>query len=163
MGRYLNPVDVMGRYLNPSDQGERLHDLLRIVPSGRKTVNSRTPKAIHRRLRPAQVEELVAGYQAGSTVYQLAEQFRINRETVPKLLERSGVLAGNVPSPPLGSSKPPSCTPLGCHWSALASGLGATAAPCTLPSARLVYGCGTVRAESARRDQRNAWWLCDLI
>jgi hypothetical protein len=81
----------MGRYLNPSDQGERLHDLLQIVPSRPKTVNSRTPKAIHRRLRPAQVEELVIGYKTGSTVYQLAEQFRINRGTVAKLLEREGV------------------------------------------------------------------------
>jgi hypothetical protein len=64
-GRYLNPVEVMGRYLDPSDQGERLHDLLEIVPSRPKTVNSRTPKAIHRRLRPAQVEDLVIGYKAG--------------------------------------------------------------------------------------------------
>jgi DNA invertase Pin-like site-specific DNA recombinase len=81
----------MGRYLNPSDQGERLHDLLQIVPSRPKTVTSRTPKAIHRRLRRAQVEELVIGYKTGSTVYQLAEQFRINRGTVSKLLEREGV------------------------------------------------------------------------
>jgi DNA-binding CsgD family transcriptional regulator len=81
----------MGRYLNPSDQGERLHDLLQIVPSRPKTVNSRTPKAVHRRLRPAQVEELVIGYKTGLTVYQLAEQFRINRGTVSKLLEREGV------------------------------------------------------------------------
>jgi hypothetical protein len=81
----------MGRYLNPSDQGERLHDLLQIVPSRPKRVNSRTPKAIHRRLRRAQVEELVIGYKTGSTVYQLSEQFRINRGTVSKLLERQGV------------------------------------------------------------------------
>jgi hypothetical protein len=84
-------VEVMGRYLNPSDQGERLHDLLQIVPSRPKAVNSRTPKAIHRRLRPEQVDELVIGYKAGSTVYQLAEQFRINRGTVAKLLESKGL------------------------------------------------------------------------
>jgi DNA-binding CsgD family transcriptional regulator len=34
---------------------------------------------------------LVIGYKTGSTVYQLAEQFRINRGTVSKLLEREGV------------------------------------------------------------------------
>jgi hypothetical protein len=84
-------VEVMGRYLNPSDQGERLHDLVQIVPSRLKTVNRRTPKAIHRRLRPEQVEELVVGYNTGLTVYQLAEQFRIDRGTVSKLLEREGV------------------------------------------------------------------------
>lgn len=81
-------VEVLGRYLNPCDQGERIHDLLQIVPSSSKTVNVRTPKAIYRRLRPEQVEELVIGYQAGSTVYQLADQFRINRGTVSRLLER---------------------------------------------------------------------------
>jgi hypothetical protein len=91
MSRDITMVEVMGRYLNPCDQGERLHDLLQIVPSGPKTVNSRTPKAIHRRLRPSQVDELVTGYNAGSTVYQLAELFRINRGTVSKLLEREGV------------------------------------------------------------------------
>ena len=32
----------------------------------------------------------MAGYQAGSTVYQLAEQFPINWGTVSKLLERQG-------------------------------------------------------------------------
>jgi hypothetical protein len=34
---------------------------------------------------------LVIGYKTGLTVYQLAEQFRINRGTVSKLLEREGV------------------------------------------------------------------------
>jgi hypothetical protein len=91
----------MGRYLNPSDQGERLRDLLGIVPSGSQTVNTRTKKAIHRRLRAAQVEELVAGYQTGSTVYQLAEKFRINRDTVSKLLERQGVPRRNRPLSPV--------------------------------------------------------------
>jgi DNA invertase Pin-like site-specific DNA recombinase len=91
----------MGRYLNRSNQGERLHDLLQIVPSSPKPVNSRTPKAIHRRLRPEQVEKLVAGYQAGSTVYQLAEKFRINRGTVSELLERRGVPRRNNPLSPV--------------------------------------------------------------
>jgi transposase-like protein len=42
-------------------------------------------------MRPEQVEELVTGYQTGLTVYQLAEQFRIDRGTVSRLLERQGV------------------------------------------------------------------------
>ena len=29
-----NGVEVMGRYLNPSDQGERLRQVLEMVPSG---------------------------------------------------------------------------------------------------------------------------------
>jgi hypothetical protein len=79
------------KWLYIADQGERLHDLVQIVPSRSRTVNSRTPKAIHRRLRPEQVKQLVVGYKTGLTVYQLAEQFRINRGTVSKLLEREGV------------------------------------------------------------------------
>jgi hypothetical protein len=63
-------------------------------------VNSRTPKAVHRRLRPTQVEELVIGYKTGSTVYQLAERFRINRGTVSKLLEREGVARRGRPLSP---------------------------------------------------------------
>ena len=90
----------MGRYLNPSDQGERLHDLVQIVPASPRAVNSRTPEAIHRRLKPAEVKELVLGYKTGLTVYQLAEQFRINRGTVSRILERQGVpRRGRPPSP----------------------------------------------------------------
>jgi hypothetical protein len=81
----------MGRYLNHSDQEERLRALLEIVPSGSKVTKTQTKKQVHRRLRPAQIEELATGYQAGSTVYQLAKHFRINRETVSKLLEREGL------------------------------------------------------------------------
>ena len=83
-------VEVTGRYLNPSDQGERLHDLLQIVPSrlngqysnqeGRpSTAETGAGRGVGHRL------------QTGSTVYQLAEQFRINRQTVSRLLEREGV------------------------------------------------------------------------
>ena len=43
---------------------------------------------------------MVIGYQAGSTAYQLAEQFRINRDTVSKLLERQGVPRRNRPLSP---------------------------------------------------------------
>jgi DNA invertase Pin-like site-specific DNA recombinase len=143
-------VEVMGRYLNPSDQGERLHNLLQIVPSRPKTVNTRTKKAVHRRLRPTQVEELVIGYKTGSTVYELAEQFRISRQTVSKLLQREGIPRHGRPLSPAQVEQATELYDTGLSWSALASGLGATVAPCTLPSGRLVYGCGTVRGTSAR-------------
>jgi hypothetical protein len=144
----------MGRYLNPSDQGERLHDLLQIVPSRPKRVNSRTPKAIHRRLRRAQVEELVIGYKTGSTVYQLSEQFRINRGTVSKLLERQGVPRRNRSLSPAQIERATELYATGCLWSVSASSSGVTVALCTLPSGRLGYECVTVRAGSARRDLR---------
>ena len=37
------------------------------------------------------MQELVAGYQAGRTVYQLGREFGINRRTVSRHLHRHGV------------------------------------------------------------------------
>ena len=42
---------------------------------------------------------MVIGYKTGSTAYQLAEQFGINRKTVSKVLERKAYLAADVPDP----------------------------------------------------------------
>jgi hypothetical protein len=81
----------MGRYLNHSDQGERLRDLLQIVPSGSQTVNVRTKKQVCRQLRPAEIEELIAGYHAGTPIKDLVAQFRVDQSTVTKYMKRSGV------------------------------------------------------------------------
>jgi DNA-directed RNA polymerase specialized sigma24 family protein len=43
------------------------------------------------RLRPDQVEALVARYQAGDTVYELAARFHVNRKTVSRTLHHEGV------------------------------------------------------------------------
>jgi len=51
-------------------------------------------------LRPLEIDELVAGYKAGATVYQLAERFRIHRATVSLLLERQCVPRRNRPLSP---------------------------------------------------------------
>jgi len=83
-------------------------------------------------------------------VYELAEQFRISRQTVSKLLQREGIPRHGRPLSPAQVEQATELYDTGLSWSALASGLGATVAPCTLPSGRLVYGCGTVRGTSAR-------------
>jgi hypothetical protein len=46
------------------------------------------------------IDKLVAGYKAGATVYQLANEFRIHRATVSWLLERQRVPRGNRPLSP---------------------------------------------------------------
>ena len=46
---------------------------------------------MHRRLRNDQIDDLVAGYGHGYTVYPLANEFAINRETVSLILRRRGV------------------------------------------------------------------------
>ena len=88
-------VEVSGRYSNPFEQGERLRDLIEMVPKGSPEVSVGPRKQVHRRLRPAEIEELVAGYQAGATACQPADRFRIHRTTVLSLLERQSVTRRN--------------------------------------------------------------------
>ena len=45
----------------------------------------------HRRLHPNQIDALVAEYQAGATVLEVAKSYQIHRTTVLALLERAGV------------------------------------------------------------------------
>jgi len=92
--------EVIGRYSNHCEQGERLRDLVEMVPNGPSRGNVQTKKQIHRRLRPPEIDQLVAGYEAGATVYQLANDFRIHRATVSLLLERKRVPRRNRPLSP---------------------------------------------------------------
>jgi len=94
-------VDLLGRYSNHCDQGERLRDLVEMVPSGPFEVNPLTPRQVHQRLRQPEIEELVASHKAGATVYQLAETFRIHRHMVSLLLERQRVARRNRPLSPM--------------------------------------------------------------
>jgi hypothetical protein len=81
----------MGRYLNPCDQGKHLRQVLEMVPSGPQTAIPRTPKEIHRRLQPLQVDEVVRRYLAGATLKELGKQYQLNRTTISELLEQRGV------------------------------------------------------------------------
>jgi len=51
----------------------------------------RTDGNRHYRLDDAQTQQLIASYQAGSTIYQLADQFDIERRTVSAILRRHDV------------------------------------------------------------------------
>ena len=51
----------------------------------------RNKRQVHRRLRAPEIDDLVAGYLAGSTVYELAHQFSIHRQTVSEILRRRGI------------------------------------------------------------------------
>jgi DNA invertase Pin-like site-specific DNA recombinase len=44
-----------------------------------------------RQLGADQIQELIAGYQSGSTVYELGDRFGIERRTVSSILQRHGV------------------------------------------------------------------------
>ncbi|MGH9089881.1 MAG: hypothetical protein ACRDZR_00640 [Acidimicrobiales bacterium] len=84
-------MGVLGSYSNLADQGERLHNLTQIVPQQAPPNKTRIPKQVFRRLPAEEAKALVTAYNAGSTVYELAAQFRIHRNTVSHLLERASV------------------------------------------------------------------------
>ncbi|MGC7102615.1 helix-turn-helix domain containing protein [Amycolatopsis lurida] len=44
-----------------------------------------------RQLGSDQIQQLIAGYQSGSTVYELGDRFGIERRTVSNILHRHGV------------------------------------------------------------------------
>jgi hypothetical protein len=57
----------------------------------RRQRRQRSPKQVQTRLGAEGVAQLVAGYQAGGRVKQLASQFGIQRLTVSSILQREGV------------------------------------------------------------------------
>ena len=63
-----------------------------MVPSGSSEVDPRrAPKQVQRRLLPAEIVELVAHYQTGPKVNDLAARYGINRSTVIADINRTRV------------------------------------------------------------------------
>jgi len=87
-------VEVPGGYYNTKQQVSELEALLKKLPDASKPLHrvprGRTPGTA-RQLEASQMQELMAGYQAGATVYQLGDQFGIDRRTVSGILHRHGV------------------------------------------------------------------------
>jgi len=83
-------VELLVQYSNTGQSAEMLGQLTHIEPS-RSLPLSPTPKQVQRRLGPDDIDELVAIYQAGATLREVAAQFGVNRTTASKHLERRGV------------------------------------------------------------------------
>jgi hypothetical protein len=87
-------VDLQGAYSKQNRQVSVLEALLRKLPKPdapqRPASPGRNPGRA-RRLNDEQVQQLVDGYQAGATVYELGERFGISRQTVGTILKRHGV------------------------------------------------------------------------
>lgn len=84
----------MGRYSNQDVILLRLRALLALPPlSGdvRSSVVGRKVKQRQRRLRVGEVDDLVAGYEAGTQIDDLADKFGIHRATVHAHLNRRGI------------------------------------------------------------------------
>ncbi|KAB1150719.1 hypothetical protein F7R91_01700 [Streptomyces luteolifulvus] len=88
------PVGDGGPHWNTKAQLQYLRHVLGTMPGPEVPPVKRKPKPTRRavkRLKPAQVEELVEAYKAGATTYQLADRFGIKRQTVSDILKRNGV------------------------------------------------------------------------
>lgn len=87
-------MELPGAYYNTKQQVSELESLIRRLPKAsaphRPARRGRIPGSA-RQLESRQVQELIAEYAAGATVYQLGEQFGIDRRTVSAILHRHGV------------------------------------------------------------------------
>jgi hypothetical protein len=59
--------------------------------ANRSTTAARPPRQVQTRLAGAEIAQLIAAYQVGTKINQLATDFGINRNTVSSILRRSGV------------------------------------------------------------------------
>ncbi|GLZ30917.1 hypothetical protein Lesp02_31060 [Lentzea sp. NBRC 105346] len=87
-------MEVRGPYSNIKDQVRALEELHEKLPS----LDAPEPSSIKRdrprrarQLGADQIEQLIADYQSGATVYQLGDRFSIERRTVSNILHRHGV------------------------------------------------------------------------
>ena len=84
-------MDLGGAYYNTKPQVQALETLLQTLPDLTKPAPPLVDRPKFRRARQLdanQIQELIAGYQAGATVYELASQFGIERRTVSNILHR---------------------------------------------------------------------------
>jgi hypothetical protein len=83
-------VELLGHYSNQTIWAKRISSLANIAGRDRED----TGRGLHSRVRKLTKDEvsvLVACYEPGATVYDLAEQFNIHRTTVSFHLHRQGI------------------------------------------------------------------------
>jgi IS30 family transposase len=83
-------VELLGCYSNSSHLLDLLSNMLN-APNREEADPARKPRQRQTRLDLVDQEKLIAVYQAGSSVYDLAEQFVLTRQTVSAILERHGI------------------------------------------------------------------------
>ncbi|MDQ4033496.1 MAG: hypothetical protein M3332_15120 [Actinomycetota bacterium] len=87
-------MELPGAYYNSKRQVSELELLIKKLPDAsgqlRLVRRGRVPGSA-KQLEGQQVQELIAGYQTGATVYQLGERFGIDRRTVSAILHRHDV------------------------------------------------------------------------
>lgn len=87
-------MDLGGAYYNPKSQVKALEQLREKLPSLEAPAPTPSRQDRPRRARQLgddQIQQLIAGYLSGATVYELAEVFGIERRTVSTILHRHDV------------------------------------------------------------------------
>lgn len=83
---------VVEHFSHPPRQVQRLLNLAMTWPDGQPAAPPTQARSrIARQLRPAEVDQLVADYRAGATVFELAARFSIHRTTVGRYLKARGI------------------------------------------------------------------------
>jgi len=87
-------VDLGGTYYDTKPQAHALETLLGKLPDPTTPaplpVNRPKPRRA-RQLDADQIQELIQGYTAGATTYELGDRFGIDRRTASNILHRHGV------------------------------------------------------------------------
>ena len=93
-------VGVLRNYCNREMQTSDLCSLMDEAWSSTLRLRSRTPGASPRpkKLSSSIISKLVSAYSEGMAIHEIAKEFKINRVTVSKHLERAGVAKVDVPS-----------------------------------------------------------------
>lgn len=84
-------MELVGAYSNLFRTADTLRELLELVPSGGTSV-LRSTKQVQRRLSASELEEFSTIYQAGSSIREIAQYFKIHRTTVHAHVEALGLL-----------------------------------------------------------------------
>lgn len=87
-------VGKPGPYYNTKKLVTQLEALIAKLPDPHSPAPPRPDRPqvrTARQLNAEQTERLIAGYRGGATVFDLGEQFGIDRRTVGKILTRNGV------------------------------------------------------------------------
>ena len=83
-------VELLRRYSNHADQMKRLRRLLEL-PTRKGSEPVQRQVRARRHLSDAEEFELLSLYQTGRTVYEVADELGMHRNTVSVLLERHGI------------------------------------------------------------------------
>jgi hypothetical protein len=85
-------VEVLIHYWNTKLSSNCLDSVLAVALSEQRTEVARPPRVRQHRLQAAEVMELVAAYEGGTSIKELTVRFDIHRHTVTALLAAKGVV-----------------------------------------------------------------------